>query len=321
MGNTNSTTDALADVRVCYFCGEHIPKTKLGQHNKDVHSVLRFNWMNGESLPEIVSTRNIQISIGKIIPPMPNSPPPIIPKPPSESPSSQKTTKRGRLFNGNKDSSDDRSVDTTVYDMDISADSDTDSDKFIEGKLFEKSSVESTPRANEKTTETNGLVNVVPQRRVKKSRFSDAVPIPAGKIQLIQKIAPIHKKIEDIPKSCVKADELKEGKKETTKKLSRTKSILKRPKLTAEVNDNFFELILTTKVYSDSDAEYGEFPVRSKLKPNDKEVIDCPEKRQRTTSTSSTTSSNGKTQQQRVTNADLKKIIKQNLKQGSPKQG
>ena len=60
------------------------------------------------------------------------------------------------------------------------------------------------------------------------------------------------------------------------------------------------------------DREYGEFPVQTIYKPKDNEVNECPQKRQRKTSSSSTASSNGKGQQLRITNADLKKIIEQN---------
>ncbi|XP_055325658.1 uncharacterized protein LOC129579542 [Sitodiplosis mosellana] len=375
MGNTNSapetTENAKEDVRKCVLCGLEVPKEKLGQHNKEIHSVLRFRWENGA--PNILSTHgqfkrvdpvslSTEQTVGHsvpnvahikmpalpmvqmipILPPMPNVPPPdaIIPKPPTEPKpldSIQNTfndkVKRNwaEMLSGirhtHRMSDADEYVDTTAYDMDISAESGSESDHFIEGSLFESSKVKNADephaQAEKSVTATsdkdNREIDNLSKRRTKKSRFRDANP----SVKTTQSTTQTSKETVDVPKNSVKNDrminEVEEVK--STKKSSQPKSVhkLKRPKLSAEVNDNFCELILTARVYSDSDGEYAEFPVQSELKCRGSETSERPQKRQRRTSSSSTVSSNGKKQQLRVTNADLKKIIEQHLEQDPQK--
>lgn len=79
-----------------------------------------------------------------------------------------------------------------------------------------------------------------------------------------------------------------------------------RPKLSSQINDNSFELILSTKVFSTSDSEYGEFPVSSNYRQK---------QRHKSISSTSTLSSNGTVPMARVTNEVLKKIVKQAIEQ------
>lgn len=379
----------------CYFCGLDMPKHLLGQHNKDVHSVLRFEWVNGT--PNIMTSnmKNLDNSLSKglgqvplaqlplsteptvalsvsnvkftstqmailpteqmlsTFPPLPNTPTPvpIIPNPPHEPPDlTGNTPKFGLTYNEYKQANTDHLTNTTVYDMDISAESDTDSEHFIEGNLFDKSTVDGLVKAGNDVADTSGKANaeivILPKRRSKKSRFSDINSNVAENMGNVQRTTTTTintntisasttnfieiSKCSDIPKNRDKMDEkTKDIKTLTNNEIVKTdeeaKATIKssrsykreRPKLNAEVNDNFFDLILTAKVFSDSDTEYAEFPVESKFKYKGPKTIDCPQKRQRRTSSSSTVSSNGKTQQLRVTNADVKQFIDRNIGQES----
>lgn len=327
MGNANSAAETLEPTQIekktCYLCGYEVPRDQLGQHNKEVHSVVRFNWIGGQA--EIVSTHGQYTQNHPMItaqPPMPNAPPPVvfIPQPPTEPQSIDSI--ESALINGiesgftkigpaRRQSQHSRSVDTTVYDMDISAESGSDSDQFIEGNLFESSNVKKVAAdASQTQTDEKNTTNderIPPKRRIKKSRFNDANPVN-GVTKFATSI--VHEPGDSAGNSKM-INVAKDVK--STAKQSKPEYKFKRPKLSVEVNDNFCELILTARVYSDSDTEFGEFPVQTIVKPKDDEVNERPQKRQRRTSSSSTVSSNGKGKQHRITNADLKKIIEQNI--------
>lgn len=151
-----------AEIRKCYLCGQEMPKHLLGQHNKEVHKVLRFEWINGA--PNIISKpvtrmsssnqQTVEHSVANVpllpvpmflasSPPMPNSPAPVIPKQPSEpQPDSNKTSLNSEVKSAKaKMVPIDCLEDTNAYDMDISAESETDSDNFVEGNLFDTSKV------------------------------------------------------------------------------------------------------------------------------------------------------------------------------------
>lgn len=340
--NWKSTAEATTGVatKKCYFCGLEMPKNLLGQHNFDVHSVLRFDWVGGK--PKIVYTNtsdalikntveelvpNVQFPpathvamaappIGQIYPvlapPLPNCPipVPIIPKPPSDSVEkksheSEKSSKKPlvtRLAN---------TSDNNLYDMDISAESDSESDHLVEGSLFDNYiGKQPIAQAKENDTETNVDANACTLRKISPEKLPEVNSTAAENAGVAQSNKLDGEKIVIVPKNVAKPDGEQVKQIDKAKYIAKpAKSKLSRPKLSAEVNDNFFELILTARVFSDCNEEYADWPVRSKLKHENTETNEHPQKRQRQTSSSSTVSGNGKTQQRRITTADLKKLI------------
>lgn len=241
--------------RVCLFCGETVIKSQFGNHNKKVHSIIRFEWMPNGVPSILVSSgpNNGSISVASV--PMhilttllPNLPP-LIPLCTIEPPlTDQHIHRKGTTGKDN----------CIEYDMDISGGSDT-SDNNIKGTLFE-----------------------MPSKPNKDNNFTDNAIDRNG-----------------CPKNgqtCVDGDI----------KCPRSMKVKDRPKLSSQINDNNFELVLSTKVFSTCDSEYGEFPVSSNYRQK---------QRHKSNLSTSTLSNNGTVPMVRITNDVLKKLVKQAIEE------
>lgn len=128
-------------MKSCYFCGLEMEKHLLGMHNKEFHSVLRFDWVNGQpSILQAVESFVVQM------PPLPRSPPPPVPRPPSQLPPIPAT--KSNQQNDSNSAASIQSLGPIDYDMDISAGSESD-----EGDLFQSKKA-ATLQPNERSKDS-----------------------------------------------------------------------------------------------------------------------------------------------------------------------
>lgn len=225
------------DRRKCVFCDEHVSKTDFSTHNRMYHAVLHFKWNNGKVETQMAPGQQVVPKIigQQVTPVVQNNDidtnvlpiAPFVVKPTAPVAVTLPAQHLPNLLQKQTINSDTNDSNNIEYDMDISADSRSDSDD-IDGNSFHG--------LNTKRLRKNTNDSKVSAVELKPTQPSDNQPQIARKSRDIEKADTNRSSTEELPT------------------------------LSVEINDNCFELILTTKVYSKSNSEYGTFPVRTKLK-------------------------------------------------------